>query len=205
MAMRIPRSRPRSPGSPTAIRRRPITGLTLTTAATIASNAGTYVITPLGAVNPNYTISYTNGALTIAPAPLTITANDAARLFGEPNPPFSASYVGFKLGQGPGDLTGTLNLATPAAATSLPGLYPITPSGVSSLNYAVTYVNGTLLVSQSVPPAEMARDAAVMRAETVSTVPGLDRRVRGAADAGTGRRSRWRRGSASSGRASGNA
>ncbi len=147
-----------------------ITGLAFNTPATIASNVGTYAITPLGAANPNYSITYANGALAVTPAPLVITAADAARLFGQPNPPFTASFTGFRLGQTLADLSGTLDLSSPALATSLPGIYPIVPSGVSSLNYAVTFVNGELLVSQTAPPVANARDAAVMRSETVMTL-----------------------------------
>jgi MBG domain (YGX type) len=69
------------------------------------------------------------------------------------------------------DLTGTLDLSSPAGATSLPGIYPIIPSGVSSLNYAVTFVNGELLVGQAAPPVANARDAAVTRSETAMTIP----------------------------------
>ena len=42
---------------------------TVTTTATASSPAGNYAITVTGAVDPNYTITYVNGTLTIAPAP----------------------------------------------------------------------------------------------------------------------------------------
>jgi hypothetical protein len=149
-----------------------IAGLTFATAATVASNVGSYAVTPLGAANPNYTITYTDGTLTITPAPLVITANDAARFFGQPNPPFSASYAGFRLGQGPGDLSGTLAFATAATPQSPPGAYAVAPSGVSSLNYAVTFVDGTLFVESTAPAnAEAARDVALVRSVTPPVLP----------------------------------
>ena len=43
-------------------------------------------------------------------------------------------------------MSGTLTLATSADAQSAVGAYPIVPSGVSSPNYAIGFVNGTLSV-----------------------------------------------------------
>jgi len=40
-----------------------------------------------------------------------------------------------------------LAFATPATPLSAPGTYPITPSGVTSSNYAITFVDGALTVS----------------------------------------------------------
>ena len=52
------------------------TPVSLATAATQASDAGTYAITPSGAVDANYSISYGAGTLTITPAPLTVAADN---------------------------------------------------------------------------------------------------------------------------------
>ena len=140
-----------------------IPGVTLTTPATIASNAGTYAINVASGANSNYTISLVNGQLVIAPAPLTITANDAARRYGEPNPPFTASATGFKLGQSLGDLSGALSITSPATVLSPVGTYPIVPAGVSSPNYTITFVDGRLVVGQGVPPADHALVTATQR------------------------------------------
>jgi hypothetical protein len=140
-----------------------IAGLAFSTTATIASNVGNYAITPFGAANPNYTVAYVDGTLAVTPAPLAIRANDAARLFGQPNPPFSATGTGFRLGQGLADLSGTLAFATLATPASPPGAYAVTPSGVSSLNYAVTFVDGTLSVDAAAPAADAVRDVALAR------------------------------------------
>jgi hypothetical protein len=99
----------------------------------------------------DYTISYVNGAMTVNPAPLTIQANDASRPLAVPNPPFSATYTGFKLGETPAALTGTIVFTTPAVVASPPGAYVIIPSGQTSTNYLITYVNGTLTVIQQAP------------------------------------------------------
>jgi hypothetical protein len=155
-----------------------VTGLAFSTAATIASNVGNYAITPVGAANPNYTITFTDGTLTISPAPLSIRADDASRLFGQPNPPFSATITGFRLGQGLADLTGTLLIETPATVASPPGAYAITPSGVSSPNYAVTFLNGTLAVTSvtavptAAPAPDTARDVALARSAALPPAAG---------------------------------
>src|SRR5262249_19554186 len=72
--------------------------------------------------------------------------NDQTRFQGEANPPFAVSYSGFVLGEGPGVLGGTLTFSTPASASSPPGTYGITPAGLTSGNYAITFVSGTLTV-----------------------------------------------------------
>jgi filamentous hemagglutinin family protein len=100
-----------------------------------------------GTFNPgNYTINYVNGVLTVNPAPLTIRADDKARLPNTPNPMFTATYSGFQNGETPSALAGTLVFTTTATTSSPTGNYPIVPSGLTSTNYAITYVNGTLVV-----------------------------------------------------------
>jgi filamentous hemagglutinin family protein len=119
------------------------------TAATDASNVGTYAITPsLGtlASGLGYQFTYTDGTLTVDPKALSITANDFNRDYGSANPTLAASYSGFVLGQSAADLTGSLSLNTAATASSNVGNYTITPSGQSSNNYSITYHNGTLTV-----------------------------------------------------------
>ena len=65
-----------------------VTSVTLTStgAAATATVAGsTYAITPSAATGSglaNYTITYTNGNLTVTPAALTITASDASKVYG---------------------------------------------------------------------------------------------------------------------------
>ena len=54
------------------------TAATLSTTATALSHAGTYTVLVGGATNANYAISFIAGAVTVTPAPLTITANDAS-------------------------------------------------------------------------------------------------------------------------------
>ena len=130
-----------------------VTSVTLTSAgaAATADVAGSpYEIAPSAAVGigmGNYSITYNAGALTVNPAPLSITANDASRAVGQANPTFTAQYSGFVLGQGPTVLSGTLAFSTSGTAGSPAGQYPIVPSGLNSANYAITFINGTLTVT----------------------------------------------------------
>jgi hypothetical protein len=88
-----------------------------------------------------------NTTIRVNPAPLTVRANDATRPGGAPNPTFTATYSGFVNNEGPSVLGGTLSFTTPATTTSPAGSYPIVPSGLTSTNYTITYVNGTLTVT----------------------------------------------------------
>jgi subtilisin family serine protease len=116
------------------------------TTAPAASGVGTYPITVSGAASANYTISYVNGALTVTPATLTITADNKTRSYGAANPPLTVNYNGFVNGDSAASLT-TPPAVTTAPATSGVGTYPITVSGAASANYTINYVNGTLTVT----------------------------------------------------------
>ena len=123
----------------------------LTTSATSASGAGGYTITVgVGTLTAtNYTFStLVAGTLSVTPAPLTIKANDQVRVMGQSNPPLTASYSGLVNGDGPSSLTSPAVLATSASSTSPSGVYPITVGGATSPNYAITFVNGMLTVTQ---------------------------------------------------------
>ncbi len=110
-------------------------------------NQGTLVLSEYG--TERYTLTFEPGTLSVTPAPLTIRANDVSRPFGRPNPPFTASYDEFVNGEGPGVLQGELRFTTTATESSPMGTYPIIPGGLSSPNYAITYVPGTLTISDT--------------------------------------------------------
>jgi len=123
--------------------------LILTTPAVATSNVGNYAITPSGQSSTNYTISYLDGALSVTPASLGVTANNATRPYGAANPAFTATYTGFRNEENSATLTGTLAFTTPAMATSNVGDYVISPSGQSSTNYTISYLDGVLGVVPS--------------------------------------------------------
>jgi hypothetical protein len=130
------------------------TGGTATFANKNAGTAKVVTATGLGlsgADAGNYTVNATaTTTANITPAPLVITANDASRPANTPNPPFSATYSGLVGGETPAVLNGVLAFSTPATQTSPVGIYPITPYGQSSGNYAISYVDGKLTI-QGIP------------------------------------------------------
>jgi hypothetical protein len=126
-----------------------VSGLRLATAPA-NSHAGGYAITVGGATDSNYAITLVNGTLTITPAPLTITADNQARAYGDANPTLTASYAGLVNGDGPGNLSSTLSVITPATQASPVGGYTITAAGQSSGDYTITYNPGTLTVNPAV-------------------------------------------------------
>ena len=122
----------------------------LTTTATSASAANTYPITVSGVVDPNYTITYKAGTMTVGKAVLTVTADNKTMPLGGPLPILTVSYSGFVNGENAASLTTQATATTSATATSGAGSYPITPTGGSSSNYSFSYVNGTLTVGKAV-------------------------------------------------------
>jgi hypothetical protein len=108
--------------------------------------AGGYPITASGAVDSNYTITYTPGTLTVNPAALTITANPQTSVYGSALPALTASYSGFVNGDTSSAVTG-LTVTTPATAASNVGGYAITPANGTSIDYTITFVPGTLTIT----------------------------------------------------------
>src|SRR5205814_2143903 len=99
--------------------------LTGGTATFASANVGTWTVTGsgftlTGAATANYYLSPTTATTTasITPAPLTMTANNASRPYGQPNPTFTATYSAFVNGETAGVLSGTLTITTTAIQTS---------------------------------------------------------------------------------------
>jgi hypothetical protein len=122
-----------------------ISGLSLSTTATAASNVGDYPITASGATSNNYTISFAPGTLGVTPAPLNIIADNKARDPETANPLLTAQYIGLVNGDRPSNVPG-LMLTTTATTDSPVGTYPIELSGATDSNYSITFTDGTLLV-----------------------------------------------------------
>ena len=130
------------------------------TFTTTALNAEIHTITASFLGDSNYSES-TSGAVTITVAKktaagggaaLTVTVNDASRLTGQGNPAFSYTVTG-TLVNGDTYATAVIGVAvysTPADATSPAGTYPVSiESGLSSMNYVLAFVSGTLTVNPS--------------------------------------------------------
>jgi PKD repeat protein len=121
-------------------------------------NVGTYNITPSleiganGYLASNYNITYTNGTLTVNPAPLTITADNQAKCensnFTFAGTEFSVS--GILNSDGVSSVTLTSGASGTNGVHSL-STYTITPSaalGTGLTNYTITYNTGNFTVWQ---------------------------------------------------------
>ncbi|MDQ2841439.1 MAG: Ig-like domain repeat protein, partial [Acidobacteriota bacterium] len=122
---------------------------TESTSATATSPVGNYAILPLatGADLADYNVVYVNGTLTVGQATLNVTADSTNRIYGAPNPIFSATASGAVNGD-----TFSFTESTTADATSPVGSYPIIPTatGTNIADYNVTYTPGTLTVAKAV-------------------------------------------------------
>ena len=85
----------------------------------------------------------------VGQAPLTITAENKTVLFGDEIPEYTALFDGFVNGENEQILTGELAFACEYTPGSALGEYTITPSGLTSYNYAITFVDGLLTVTKS--------------------------------------------------------
>jgi hypothetical protein len=115
-------------------------------------NVGGYAIgqgTLTNAGNPNYTLAFVPNTFGITPRPLMIVADNKSKIQGDPNPLLTASFSGFAPGESLANLGGTLLLATSAVTGSPEGRFAITPSGYSSGNYTISYVDGVLTITTS--------------------------------------------------------
>ena len=125
-----------------------ITSVSLATAATAASNVGSYDLSGSSAVGSglgNYAINYallTNG-LTVTPRALTITPDAQSRVYGNANPG-SGTASGNNLVNG--DTITAVSLVSPATTASNVGAYDLSGSsavGSGLGNYAINYATLT--------------------------------------------------------------
>ena len=125
-----------------------ITATFETTNVTATSVIGAYDIVPVlhdpNSRLTNYTVSSTNGVLTIAKATITVTADNQSRIYGNTNSDFTASYSGFVNGETNDVISGNPELTSTAGTNSAVGSYTITASigSLSAANYEFAFVNG---------------------------------------------------------------
>jgi trimeric autotransporter adhesin len=102
-----------------------------------------------GADKGNYTLKAGPWTTTadINPATLTVTAANQSKRLGDPNPTFTASHSGFVNGEDESVLGGSLTFATNVPNPEQVGTWDITPSGLTSSNYIISFVKGTLTIT----------------------------------------------------------
>jgi hypothetical protein len=96
----------------------------------------------IGSTAPNFTQN-------VNKATLTVTANNATKVYGSANPAFTASYSGFVNNDTSSALSGSPSLTTTATTASPVGRYAITAvqGSLAAANYMFAFVNGTLTVT----------------------------------------------------------
>ncbi|MDR6722591.1 hypothetical protein J2W91_001039 [Paenibacillus amylolyticus] len=120
-------------------------------------NPGSHSVTASFAENYPYHSSSETGTLIVDKRPLTVTANDVEMHYGSQIPDMTATFSGLA----PWDTANSVGSATllvNATSASNVGQYTITPSGVTTGNYNVTYAPGVFTIEQA-PLRVMVDDA----------------------------------------------
>ncbi|MCV2349200.1 MBG domain-containing protein [Paucibacter sp. Y2R2-4] len=108
-----------------------------------AINVGSaYTIRPQGLSSANYAIQFLDGALTIDPRPITVTADAKSKVYGNADPVLTyAVTVGNLVG------SDSLSGALTRAPGSNVGSYTIDASSLANGNYLITAQNGVLSIT----------------------------------------------------------
>ncbi len=99
-------------------------------------------------------------ALTVTPAPLTVTASSQATVYGIAPVPVTASFAGFENGDTATALTTQPTCSTSESASSHVGNYATSCSGASDPNYSINYANGEVAVGPA--PLSIAASSPMM-------------------------------------------
>lgn len=117
--------------------------------ATKMSNVGNYEIAFNETADKNYSLVYRKGTLTVKKAPLTITAIDVAKIYGEKNPELLVRYEGFKNNQNESELLSKPVAYTAVKTMSDAGEYPIIVEGAEARNYEFIYKEGIFTIAKA--------------------------------------------------------
>ena len=105
-------------------------------------NVGSYTIDASALANGNYLITAKDGALTISQRPITVTADDLSKIYGNADPTLTYQVTA-------GNLVGddTLSGALSRTAGENVGSYTIDASELANGNYLITANNGILSIT----------------------------------------------------------
>ena len=111
----------------------------------VGENVGIYLLTPVvSPIQGNYTVGYSYGTLNIRPAPVTVTADNKTKVYGDADPAWTATVSGLKNDEAPSVISYSLN----RVAGENVGSYVIRATGTGSQgNYSVTFVQGALTIT----------------------------------------------------------
>ncbi|MFC6180554.1 MBG domain-containing protein [Lactiplantibacillus daowaiensis] len=121
--------------------------LKVTLSRTAGESVGTYAISVDTAdANPNYAITINSGELNITKRPVTITAADLTKVYGEVDPSLTLKDAATVLVNH--DDVQALGVTLTRVAGENVGDYVITGTAADNTNYAVTILNGTLSITK---------------------------------------------------------
>jgi gliding motility-associated-like protein len=126
-----------------------ISGVNLTTATDASATFGSHIITAAGGTADNYDVTHVNGTLTVSKAPLTVTANDKAKVYGEVDPDLDYTPSGTLYYTDAYSVITGVSLTTETGVSATFGTHTITVTGGTSVNYNVTHIDGTLTVTKA--------------------------------------------------------
>lgn len=115
-----------------------------TPAFTVAgTNVGTHTITLGGLENPNYTVSFETGNLTVTPRPITVSADAQTKMYGEADAEFGYKVTNGSLVNGDA-FSGVLNREQGQNV----GTYAIEQGTLAlSANYTLSYIGANLTIT----------------------------------------------------------
>ena len=123
------------------------TVITSTQTRTEGQAVGTYTITPSGKTEQgNYNVTYVTGTMTITRAPLTVTAVNDSKTYGDADPVLTATVSGLQYTDDENAVTFSVTRERGDGF----GTYAITPDGEAEQgNYKVTYMPGTFSINRA--------------------------------------------------------
>ncbi len=145
-----------SPALPSGLSLNTSTGVISGTPRSVVTTPRAYTITATGSVSGSATSSVT---LSVAKAPLTVTANPTSRAYGKSNPIFGVRIDGLVNGDTSSVISGKPSYACVATTSSSPGIYPIIPSmgSLSAINYSFSsFETGSLTVEKAIQTLSLA-------------------------------------------------
>ena len=124
-------------------------GVTVAYETNSLTNVGTITATAIftGDENDYEPIENMTATITITKKALTVTADNKQATYGDAVPTYTVSCAGFAGEETAEVLGGELAITCTYAVRSVVGTYDIIPSGLTSGNYKITFVNGTLTVT----------------------------------------------------------
>jgi hypothetical protein len=135
-------------------------------------NAGTYTVVVTFAGSLDYTAASASATFTVAPALLTVTADNAAKVYGQANPAFTDTITGFVNGETTGVISGSASLSTSATTSSPVTTYAIVAAQgtLHAANYTFAFVDGTLTVKPDATTTSVVASSAGGRVTLTATV-----------------------------------